>query len=334
MISFRDITVVIQGAVHETVTQEVISSVRRHLPQAYIIFSTCDNEVPDTLQGYDHLLLSPDPGSYVYPHRPEQRPNNVNRQIINTHAALQKVTTPFVMKLRSDFILTGNSFLDYFERYSAVEEEYRVFGHKILACCYFTRHMHKGLPYPFHLSDLIYFGRTEDVQKLYDVPLMSREEAYWDKKDMYQYRYTPEQHIFINCLRKNGFVANCNSYKDCTLENISQTERYYATNFILLNFEQFNVCCHKTTFQKREHPKDFLYCYTHFDWLHLYNFYMKANFSLPDKDMEREELKKMYRAYKKYNFIANILAFPLFYSKKHRRRLRNWVRRFLFSITK
>ena len=323
------ITVIIQGHIYEGLTPEVIHSVKRHLPQARVILSTCDSEVPDSVRGYDRLIVSPDPGSYAYPHRPEIRPNNINRQLVNTNAALQEVETPYVMKLRSDFVLTGSSFLHYFELYPGAETAYRVFGHKILACCYFTRHMRKGLPYPYHLSDLVFFGCTEDMRKLYNVPLMSRDEAYWNPQDLHQYRYTPEQHIFIHCLRKNGFSADCKFYNDRRPVNIEQTERYFASNFILLNFEQFNLKCTKDTFSARHHPKDFMNCYTHYDWLQLYKTYVDSSQDIPAEDEERKQFSRFYRVYKKYHLIANLLVIPLCPFRLTRRKLRTGIMKLL-----
>lgn len=323
------ITVIIQGHIYEGLTPEVIHSVKRHLPQARVILSTCDSEVPDSVRGYDRLIVSPDPGGFTYSHHPsEKKQNNINRQIVNTYNALKEVSTPYVLKLRSDFLLQGNKFLEYFERFTGSEEEYRVFEHKILTCCYFTRNPQLSLPYPFHPSDLVFFGRTEDLLKLYDVPLMTKEEAYWNPKRLHPYKYVPEQHIFINCLRKNGYPVDCEYYDDCRPENIEQTERYFASNFILLDFDQFQVYCRKSTFHEYEQPRAFLNCYTHYDWLLLYKKHVDAGISLPERDDKREEMLKALSVYRKYNFIANVCALPFFFHKQVRRHIRKNVRRF------
>ena len=163
-ISFHTITVIIQGHIYEGLTQKVIDSVRLFLPQSYIILSTCDSKPLNEVQSYDLLIQSPDPGGFAYPHHPSEKLNNINRQIVNTLTPLKKVNTPYVLKLRSDFVLSGNKFLEYFEQYTDYEDKYRVFGHKIMACCYFTRNPQSTLPYPFHPSDRS-FDRPEYAYK-------------------------------------------------------------------------------------------------------------------------------------------------------------------------
>lgn len=113
MIPFEQITAVIQGGNYSGVTERVVAAVREYLPGGKIIYSTCDREVPETLKGCDHVIVSNDPGGYIYKARPFEKENNINRQIVNTLAALKEVQTPYTLKIRSDFLLTGNSFLEY-----------------------------------------------------------------------------------------------------------------------------------------------------------------------------------------------------------------------------
>lgn len=82
------------------------------------------------------------------------------------------------------------------------------------------------MPFPFHPSDLAFFGRTEDLLRLYDIPLMTREQAYWNRQDRHQYQYVPEQYLFINCLKRGGFAPECGFYNDCREAGVAQTERF------------------------------------------------------------------------------------------------------------
>ena len=132
MPNFSDITVIVQGSVYEGITDKVIASVRQYLPESHIIFSTCDTVLSGNLQGYDELVISPDPGSYTYADRPGEKENNINRQIVNTLAGLKLTRTKYTLKLRSDFILTGNDFLNFFDKFPSVDNKYQVFEHKIL----------------------------------------------------------------------------------------------------------------------------------------------------------------------------------------------------------
>lgn len=330
MPNFSDITVIVQGAVYDGITDKVIASVHQHLPNAHIIFSTCDAVVPDNITGYDELIISPDPGSYTYADRPGEKENNINRQIVNTLAGLRRTRTKYALKLRSDFVLTGNSFLSFFNTFPLVDPSYRVFDQKILSCCYFARNPNSDMPFPFHPSDLAFFGQTQDLIKLFDIPLMSKAQAYWNMSDRHQYQYVPEQYLFINCLRKNGFDANCNFYNDCRPEGIEQTERYFASNFIFLDFAQFNLSHYKNTFSIKVHPNAFMSCYTHVEWQRLYQKYIDSQITIPHTDTQRQYIQKLYRSYKKYRFIANLTAF-LYRSKAKRRKVRNKILEFFLS---
>ena len=322
MIQADEITTVIQGGYYSEVTEQVIASVRENLPGAKIIYSTCDPEVPETVSTCDQVIVSRDPGGYHYEDRITEKENNINRQIVNTLAGLREVQTPYTLKIRSDFLLTGNSFLGYYDRYPQVDEQWRVFKHKVLSCCYYARNPRSAIPYPLHPSDLVFFGRTEDLLKLFDIPLMTHEQAYWNMKDIMQYQYVPEQYIFINCLLKGGHPFDCQFYNDCRPVNIEQTERYFASNFIFLDFEQFNVQPTKKSFSMRIHPKAFQSCYTHAEWARLYHDYVDPRQEAPTEDAERKRIEELYRRYRKYRFLANLCALP-FRTKLLRRKIRN-----------
>ena len=62
------------------------------------------------------------------------------------------------MKLRSDFILTGNDFLQFWNEFLNFDRTYQIFEHKLLACTYFARNPSSDMPFPFYPSDLAFFG--------------------------------------------------------------------------------------------------------------------------------------------------------------------------------
>ena len=160
MIHFDQISVIIQGPYNGDVTNRVIASVRNCLPGTVVIFSTCDADLPGKIPGCDQVIVSPDPGVFLYG---QNGVNNINRQIVNTLAGLTRVRTPFAMKLRSDFAVSGHDFLNFFDSYPESEKKYQVFSHKLLSCCYFSRNPREGVPFPFHPSDLMFFGRFIEI---------------------------------------------------------------------------------------------------------------------------------------------------------------------------
>lgn len=326
----QDITFIVQGPVYPEITNNTILSVRQFFPEAKIICSTCNLENTGILKNYDKLIISDDPGSFTYADRPGEKENNINRQIISTLAGLKACKTKYAMKLRSDFILTGNVFWEFWDKFPDFDSKYKIFEHKLLACTYFSRNPDSNMPFPFHPSDLAFMGYTKDLINLFDIGLMTKKQAYWNMKDRHQYRYVPEQYLFINCLRKNGVKISCDCYNDCTPENIEQTERFFASNFIFLTFEQFNLKPGKQTFNMKVHPNAFKSCYTHIEWQKLYSKYVDNTYAVPQKDPERAKIGKLYGNYKKYRFLSNLCALP-FRNKAKRREIRNKILEFFLN---
>ena len=294
-IRFDQITAVIQGPYDEGVTERVIASVRKNLPGARIIFSTCDQSVPTTLRSCDELVISEDPGTFTYQSRILDQ--NVNRSIVNTLAGLRKVSSPYTLKIRSDILLMGNTFLKYFDRYQKAEEEYRVFSHKLLACSWFSRKPQSLLrKMPFHPSDLVFFGHTEDLLRLFNIPLMTKKEAYWSENNPpFPWRYSAEQYIWLTCLRENGFRADCDVYNDSTPQNIEQTERYFASNLIFLDYAQFNLRPLKQALIPNKIPPERLVdCYTHVEWIELYHKYVDPSIRIPRVDKTRDGVNTLF----------------------------------------
>ena len=287
MLSSENITIVVQGMIIPKLTRKVLKSVRRYLPQARIILSTWQGSDTSDLD-FDELVLCEDPGFFYHSKHPGIRPNNINRQIVSTLSGVQQVKTPYVLKLRTDFRLTGAEFLKYFETQPNFNPEYKVFTHKILACCYCTRNPHdKTFPYPFHPADIAFLGLTEDILKLFDIPLMDEKEAYWDAENEYFNQYAAEQHLFVNCLRKQGKKINCVYYKDCSPQNVAETEQYFTSNFIFINYKNFNLLPSKPNFFAKNELHSFETCYTQAEFSQLYNQLQNDKIKIPLIDKER-----------------------------------------------
>ena len=324
----NNISFIIQGIVLPSVNEQ-ISLIKKHFPNSKIIVSTCNNFDFEVI-GADKIIVSNDPGYFYYSNRPGEKVNNINRQIVSTLAGLKVCTTEYAFKIRSDFLITGDKFIEFFDAFPLVDNKYKVFDHKILSCCYFARNPNSDMKYPFHPSDLAFFGKTTDLLKLFDIPLMIKEEAFWDKKNNRFNKFVPEQHLFINCLKKNNFKVDCKFYNDCNSKIIEETERYFASNFIFLDFNQFNLMSTKQTFNMKVHPNAFMSCYTHIEWQNLYKKYVDKNLIVPIIDSQRLLIKKLYFNYKKYRFFSNICALP-FRNKAKRREIRNKILEFFLN---
>lgn len=311
-----NITFVMQGPIVPHVTLDSLASIRRTFPASPIILSTWTGYDISNLI-YDELICSDDPGGFYYSDREDNWQNNVNRQIVSTLAGLQRVQTEYAFKIRTDFKITGDDFLKYWNRYPAVVPDYKVFGDKLLACSYFSRNPSSRMNFPYHPSDLAFFGKTADVMHLFNVPLMTETEAYLDTKNRRFNRYAAEQYLFINCLRKCGKSVLLECYNDISRSNIIETEKYFASNFVFLTFEQFNLEPKKIHFFMHIDPEGFGSCYTHNEWIHLHQKHADSSVKVPSRDKERERIEFFLRMNKEKgklkkhinNFITPIKGF-------------------------
>lgn len=233
---FREISVIVQGDIDLRYIQTCLDSLQQYLPGAEIILSTWKKE-KNKLKGlhYDFLVLSDDPGAVLL-NKQGNTLNNVNRQIVSTQAGLNVVKRKYVFKFRSNMRLMGTDFLNLFSQYAGHAD---LFEKKILIADYFTRNP-RVFPMPFHPSDWILFGLTSDVKKYYQIPLQTDADGLWFKthenyekvfRKVYA-RFTPEQYICLNFLRKY-YNVHCRSYTDITNANIIATECFLARNMVI-----------------------------------------------------------------------------------------------------
>jgi len=136
--------------------------------------------------------------------------------------------------------------LDHFGRYD-LESPPTIFKRRVLICDYYTRNP-RIFPLPFHWSDWVFFGETQDINDIFDLPLMGDEEAAWFESHprrsfLFRYnlnRYLPEQWLCANFLRKHR-PLDFDCFYDATRENIEITERFLAENTVILDKRQWGL---------------------------------------------------------------------------------------------
>lgn len=325
----EDISFVIQGELKSELYPEITKNIRQFFPYAEIVLASY---VGTDVRGldYDKLALVKDPGCLHNSDQPNAKPNNVNRQIQTTLAGLKVATGKYAFKLRSDFLINGQDFLSYFNQFPMTDHKYKIFENKILAPIFFARDPRaKKDKLPFHPSDIAFFGLRSDLLNLFDIPLMPKEEAtYYKYKKNFYCRYTPEQYLWINCLRKNSKNIECDHYRDCNDSIAEETERYIASNFIYLDYEQFNLT--PTEKLRLFSENEFDNIITHIEWQKLYKQYVDITHQVPDKDKVRDTIMHKFKRIRQYAILAKYMVFliPL---KGIRRSLR---RRLIKHMTK
>ncbi len=265
MISGKDISMIVQGPIEggpdsppeAQRTRRLLQSIRRHLPDAELIVSTWRGACREGLD-CDYWIESDDPGGIRYRDLSNTSQNNVNRQIVSTQQGLRQATRPCAFKIRSDMLLTGTGFLNYFARYQGRDETWAFLRDRVLTSAFFSLNPERHGGMPFHPGDWIAFGWSEDVRDMWDIALCNDDDAN---------RYTPEQYLWLSFLRKRRPVV-CEHYHDRSHDAHLNTKISFANNLVLLEPKRLSV-----QFLKYKINPYTPLVYTHGDWLRLYQRY-------------------------------------------------------------
>ncbi len=252
MIESKDISVVVQGAIDIELTTLCLKSIRKILPNSQIILSTWQGSNINDLD-YDVLIENKDPGCTVC--SKQNGKNNINRQIVSTISALKAVKTKYVLKLRSDMILTNLNFIKAFIKFNRLnkfrDKEFKIFKSRVVINNLFCPDP-KLTHYPYHISDWVQFGYIEDIIDLWDIPLQKEPESSqyfllhpkpdnkYIRDDLYL-QYFMEQWITISLLKKHKIDPKMEYYCDCKDENIKNTYIFLGNNFVILDYENFGI---------------------------------------------------------------------------------------------
>lgn len=277
MIDPRDVTVVVQGPYHPDQTPACLASIARVLPGAEVILSAwkAGPPVPVGDLRADIVLLNEDPGAIdihdVLSPEVERRTNitntNLNRQIVSSRNGLALARRPYALKLRTDMTVEHTGFLDYAARFRDVPGPHKVFAERVVTTS--ARSPHRA--FCFFVQDFCSFGRTDDMRRLWDAPLLpSRAEllalpvAERDARVL-----VPEQHILLSVLRQR-LALPMRDALDRSPELIELTEQAIAGNLVCLDVRRFGVRTLKPSLAWVNEPGDIRYT-----WL----WVLKASFA-------------------------------------------------------
>lgn len=155
-------------------TDNLIRSIRRFFPGSPIIFATWNS--PDitrlsTIKDVNLVLLE-DPGS-GFRYDGLSHPNNINRQIISSKAAVANAKTEYVVKMRSDMLLTSNRIKRILSNLpSTPDSPVSIFSKYVAVLDRLTLDPSGPLGFPMHPCDHLQAGLLDDVRKYWNVPEM------------------------------------------------------------------------------------------------------------------------------------------------------------------
>lgn len=249
----KDITVVVQGAIDEKFTPLVLKSIRKSLKGSKIILSTWEGADIENLD-YDEVILNKDVGPNICL---DGSSFNIGRQIFSTIEGLKRVKTKYAIKVRSTCIIKDSAFIKYFDCFNEYNHNYKFFKNRIIVPSFYTvlgkgnnKYSDIETHYMYEVSDWFYFGLTEDLIKLFDIPLppnkheytlynkMSNHELLLTKKNKPGAQYLDQQYIFVQSLLKAGKEIHFKDWTDVTYDSRLASRQYILNNFIVLDYKK------------------------------------------------------------------------------------------------
>jgi hypothetical protein len=214
------------------------------LPGAQLILSSWKGSDVSGLD-YDDLVLSEPPKS-IYMALPDgtPRPTSANNQIVSTQNGLKEARGKYAMVMRSDLILTGTGFADYFVAYNKNNDSGLLKKRIVALPTYGPSGPVKLL---FSICDWFFFGLTDDIKNIFDIPLMDERAFRGEKINGYYPResnFEAEQYIWTTFLKKYKDINFPYNYY-YTEEARMSSERFCAQNTIMVPANKAGVLCLK-----------------------------------------------------------------------------------------
>ena len=188
MISDKDISVVVQGPIHkqDNLTKRVLESVRTHLPDAELILSTWKGSEVDGLN-YDILVENHDPSTI---NNFLSGSENFLRQVTSTFSGLQASSRKYVLKSRTDVLLSNCYLLQNVSSY--VQKKPKFLSWYIFTIPKFFRNPRGFYKRLYHPSDVVQFGLRMDLLSLWKLDVPTNKSTF----------LTAEQYIWLDFLKK------------------------------------------------------------------------------------------------------------------------------------
>lgn len=316
----KDISILIHGRI-ENQTDSALKSIRKLFPLCKIILSTWKKSNVSKLD-YDLLVENDDPGAEIF-NAPKNslkdkngnaifeidgkkyviapKPNNVNRIIQTITNGIKYVKTKYLLRIRTDIILKNANFLNYWNKFPKYNGRYKIFKHRIINSSSFAQFAHvmdDGIQLlPFHMSDWIHFGFTEDIKLLYSCPFHNIEDSsqYWYKRKRKKYepflnagwQYPPETYVLYSLVKQKFPEVEFRDSDDYNCKNMTISNMVMADNFIFVDQENFSFDISKYPQLKKWNSEIYDGFITYREFQNLYRIYCDKKYTFWDIDFNR-----------------------------------------------
>lgn len=178
----------------------------------------------------------------------KNKENNIRGQILTTISGLDYCTLKYTVKTRSDCIPVNSSFFMSLKK--TIPSPYTFFKEKIRITNFFVRDPLK-VPYLFHISDCVLFGRTDDMKKLWGATLPTPESLFQEGKGhlslfgneagITRFREVPEQTICLRWLERMGYPVHLPHPCATSYEWFKLWENVLAANFEIVDADKSGI---------------------------------------------------------------------------------------------
>ncbi|MDR2870697.1 MAG: WavE lipopolysaccharide synthesis family protein, partial [Deferribacteraceae bacterium] len=221
--------------------------------------------------------------------------------LVAIQAGLEAVKTKYTLKIRSDLIIKSSDFLQHWDAYPKHNGKMRIFEHRIVIGSTFAQFAHvmdDGMQLlPFHMSDWVHFGLTDDLKMLFGCPLQSENAAntYWHGLERKNYepfpaacwQYPPESYILYAIVKKKFPQVKFENTDDYNATNMQLSNMVMADNFIILDDSNFHFVLKKYPQLTRWSYKYYDGFITQLQWQYLYKTYCDPEYKFFDFDWKR-----------------------------------------------
>lgn len=244
----KEISVVIQGPLHLDQgpgAYDCIGSIKRHLPGAEIIVSTWLSE-PALAASDVSVIRSELPPLTI---DVDGRPINTQRQRLSTLRGIEAAKRPYVLKFRANHRLTDARIAQVARYEDDGLEQYRLFSSPVTTTTMFFRDP-SVLSLLFHPSDLVQFGRREDLLSFWSAPPIEKSELFLPRPRLNPFgsfvrftgrRYVPEQELVIAFLRSRGYDVALGHICHLTPDLMRFSESILLENFHVLDWQDAGI---------------------------------------------------------------------------------------------
>ena len=215
-----------------------ILSIKKHFAKSKIILCISEDKIFEFKGLYDNIVsidINLNLSSY-------------NKKSIYINKALELTNTKYVIKCSSDIIFDSDKLIKFYPKYANIfnkyDINYRLFKQRILILSYNTIDSRNTIEFinTYSFSDILQFGLTEDIKKLYGRNIIQNEYI--------NNNYNDSQISILNLIKKSN--KNGINFPDSWNDNkkdeyVFDSEKILASNYLIEDANKLAIKLNQST---------------------------------------------------------------------------------------